>query len=192
LSDGGEAYNAQTAVDAEAQIIVAHDVTQSGGDFGRLVPLIDAIETSLGRRPAQASAYAGFCSEASLAALEARNIDGYVATGRARDVVADTKRGQQGFRSAGSAPPAAKPSRVEAMRAKIKAGWHESPYRLRKQLPKPVFWQIKEAGGFCQFLLRGFENVRAEWAIVCTADTLRKLAQRLIPSAALATAAAPT
>ena len=76
------------------------------------------------------------------------------------------------------------------MRAKIKAGGHESPYRLRKQLPEPVFRQIKKAGGFRQFLLRGFESVRAEWAMVCTAHNLRKLAHRLIPSAASAKAVA--
>ena len=29
-----QAYNAQAAVDGEAQIIVAHDVTQSAGDCG--------------------------------------------------------------------------------------------------------------------------------------------------------------
>jgi hypothetical protein len=80
---------------------------------------------------------------------------------------------------------AATPSRVEAMRAKIKAGGHASPYRLRKQLPEPVFGQIKQARGFRQFLLRGFEKVRAEWAIVCTAHNLLKLAQRWSLSAAL-------
>jgi transposase len=197
-----QAYNAQAAVDAEAQIIVAQHVTQSGGDSGQLVPLIDAIETNLGRKPAQASADAGYCSEANLAALEARDIDGYVAAGRARDAVAgkasaapDTSQPAEpdAAQSAGpdAAQPAAKPSRVDAMRAKIKAGGHQSPYRLRKQLPEPVFGQIKEAHGFRQFLLRGFENVRAEWAMVCTAHNLRKLAHRLIPSAASAKAAAP-
>jgi hypothetical protein len=39
----------------------------------------------------------------------------------------------------GEPTSAATPSRVEAMRAKIKAGGHASPYRLRKQLPEPVF-----------------------------------------------------
>jgi hypothetical protein len=34
------------------------------------------------------------------------------------------------------------------MRAKIKAGGHASPYRLRKQLTEPVFGQIKLAHGF--------------------------------------------
>jgi hypothetical protein len=70
------------------------------------------------------------------------------------------------------------------MRAKIKAGGHASPYRLRKQLPEPVFGQIKQARGFRQFLMRGIDKVRAEWAIVCTAHNLLKLANRWTPSAA--------
>src|SRR5216683_2185586 len=80
-----QAYNAQAAVDAEAQIIVAHDVTQSAVDCAQLVPMTDAIETNLGRKPDQLSADAGYCSEANLEALENRNIDAYVATGRAKD-----------------------------------------------------------------------------------------------------------
>ena len=38
----GQAYNAQAAVDAEAQIIVAHELTQCGSDQGQLVPLVEA------------------------------------------------------------------------------------------------------------------------------------------------------
>ena len=83
-----QAYNAQAAVDGEAQIIVAHDVTQSAGDCGQLIPMTDAIEINLGRKPEQLSADAGYCSEGNLEALENRNIDAYVATGRARDAVA--------------------------------------------------------------------------------------------------------
>src|SRR5277367_4332995 len=170
-----QAYNAQAAVDGEAQIIVAHDVTQSAGDCGQLIPMTDAIEINLGRKPEQLSADAGYCSEANLEALENRNIDAYVATGRARDAVA----GPVEPTAAQLSPePADEPTRVEAMRAKIKAGGHASPYRLRKQLPEPVFGQIKQARGFRQFLLRGFEKVRDEWAIVCTVHNLLKLAQR--------------
>ena len=187
-----QAYNAQAAVDGEAQIIVAHDVTQSAVDSGQLVPMTDAIETNLGRKPEQLSADAGYCSEANLEALENRSIDGYVATGRARDAVAGTVKGE-----AAAAPPepstapepADAPTRVEAMRAKIKAGGHTSPYRLRKQLPEPVFGQIKQARGFRQFLLRGFEKVRGEWAIVCTVHNLLKLAHGRSLSAALPIAA---
>ena len=39
-----QAYNAQAAVDAHAQIIVAQDVTQSAVGCGQLEPMIDAVE----------------------------------------------------------------------------------------------------------------------------------------------------
>jgi len=185
-----QAYNAQAAVDAHAQIIVAQEVTQSAVDCGQLVPLLDAVEANLGRTPEQASADSGYCSESNLEALESRHIDGYVATGRAKDAVADTAKSEvadQSTKAATNSPqPVKAPTRVEAMREKIKAGGHNSPYRLRKQLPEPVFGQIKQARGFRQFLMRGLEKVRAEWAIVCTAHNLLKLAHgRSLPAAKL-------
>ena len=101
----------------------------------------------------------------------------YVATGRARDAVIGTVNG-----NATAPEPARTPTRVEAMRAKLKAGGHTSPYRLRKQLPEPVFGQIKQARGFRQFLMRGLENVRGEWSLICTVHNLLKLAQTRQPS----------
>ena len=178
-----QAYNAQAAVDAQAQIIVAQGVTQQATDKQQLVAMTDAVEANLGKKPAQLSADAGYCSEANLAALESRGIDAYVATGRAKHAVdgatqdAHASRAVEPAGATSSPEPAAPPTRVEAMRAKIKAGGHDSPYRLRKQLPEPVFGQIKQARGFRQFLLRGVENVRAEWAIVCIAHNIQKLAK---------------
>jgi transposase len=180
-----QAFNAQAAVDAEAQIIVAQAVTQEANDKRQLVPMTDAIETNLGRKPEQLSADSGYCSDANIEALETRGIDGYIATGRAKDAAASTAEvSPAGDCPAASPEPAGSaPTRVEAMREKIKAGGHDSPYRLRKQLPEPVFGQIKEARGFRQFLLRGLEEVQAEWSIVCTAHNLLKLAQRRTLSA---------
>jgi hypothetical protein len=155
------ADNAQAAVDAGAQIIVAHELTQCGNDQGQLVPLIEAIENNLGHKPEQASADSGYCSEANLEALEAHGIDGYVAPGRAK-------------------PPTAANGKIggpltQRMRKKIDDGGFEPPSRLRKQVVEPVFGQIKQARGFRQFLLRGVEKVRAEWAIICTTHNLLKL-----------------
>jgi hypothetical protein len=172
----------QAAVDAHAQIIVALDVTQSAVDYSQLVPMTDAIETNLGRKPEQLSADSGYCSETNLEALESRAIDAYVATGRAKDAVAGTAKGEAAKATnatAATIPPHTidAPTRVEAMREKIKAGGHDSPYRLRKQLPEPVFGQIKQGRGFRQFLMRGLEKVRAEWTIICTTHNMLKLAQ---------------
>src|SRR3954471_2580126 len=156
-----QAYNAQAVVDAEAQIIVAHELTQCGNDQGQLVPLIEAIENNLGRKPAQASADSGYCSESNLEALEAHGVDGYVAPGRAKHPIA--ANGKIGG------------PLTQRMRKKIDDGGFETPYRLRKQVVEPVFGQIKQARGFRQFLLRGVEKVRAEWAMICTAHNVLKL-----------------
>jgi transposase len=158
-----QGWNAQAAVDGTAQVIVAHTLTQSMSDQGQLTVLVDAIEANLGARPKEASADAGYCSEANLAALSDRGVAGYIATGRAKHA-ADAKRGAGG-------------PLTQAMRRKLKrAGWR-SRYRLRKQIVEPVFGQIKQARGFRQFLLRGIEKVRAEWALICTAHNLTKLAR---------------
>jgi hypothetical protein len=87
-----QAYNAQAAVDAGAQIIVAHELTQCGSDQGQPVPLVEAIANNLGRKPEQASANSGYCSEANLEALDTRSIDGYVAPGRAKHPTAAKSR----------------------------------------------------------------------------------------------------
>ena len=158
-----QGYNAQAAVDAAAQIIVAHGLTASMSDHGQLVGLIDGIEANLGAKPKEASADSGYLSEANLQALADRDISAYVATGRAKRP-AEVKRNIGGLLT-------------QAMRDKLKrAGWR-SRYRLRKQIVEPVFGQIKQARGFRQFLLRGIEKVQAEWAMICTAHNLVKLAR---------------
>lgn len=48
-------------------------------------------------------------------------------------------------------------------------------YRRRKELPEPVFGIIKEQQGIRRFLLRGLDNVKAEWTMVVTAFNLRTL-----------------
>ena len=163
-----QAYNAQAAVDAGAQVIVHHDVTQSPSDHGQLVPMTDGIETNLGRKPEQVSADNGYCSEANLAALAVREIDDYIAPGRAKHPTKDN--GKVGG------------PLTQAMRKKIDDGGFQTPYRLRKQVVEPVFGQIKQARGFRQFLLRGVCKVRAEWALVCTAHNLCKLFSGLNPA----------
>jgi hypothetical protein len=79
-----QAYNAQAAVDGTAQVIVAHGLTNCQSDQDQLAPRLDDIHAHLGRRPKEASADAGYCSEANFAALAERDITGYVAVARAK------------------------------------------------------------------------------------------------------------
>ena len=159
-----QGYNAEAAVDAKAQVIVAHTLTNSQSDQEQLAVLLDGIEANLGRKPKEASADAGFCSEANLGALAGRGIAGSVAVARDKHPAAAERK------LAGAL--------TKAMQQKLKhAGWR-SRYRLRKQVVEPVFGQIKAARGFRQFLLRGIDKVRAEWAMLCTVHNLLKLARR--------------
>ena len=78
-----QAYDAQAAVDADAQIIVAHRLTNHGSDQDALLPLLDTVQDTTGDMPDEVSADNGFCSEANLAGLVGRTVRGYVAAGRA-------------------------------------------------------------------------------------------------------------
>jgi len=156
-----QAYNAQAAVDATAQVIVAHHLTNNAADQDALAPLLDAVTANTGVTPAEVSADSGYCSEANLADLARRGIRGYVATGRAKHPEGgeDQRRGPL----------------VAAMRQRLRRAGRRSRYRLRKQVVEPVFGQIKGAREFRQFLLRGLEKVKHEWALICTAHNLTKL-----------------
>ncbi len=94
------------------------------------MPLVEAIENNLGRKPEQASADSGYCSEPNLKALVARGIDGYVAPGRAQHPTAAKRKELSG-------------PLTQLMRTKIDDGGFETPYRLRKQVVEPVFGQIQ-------------------------------------------------
>jgi len=131
------------------------------------VPLVDDVRAHLGRKPREISGDAGFASEANLTALKKRRIAGYLAPGRARHGGADAA----GRRRLTKMPL------MSAMAAQLKRTGRRSRYRLRKQVVEPVFGQIKQARGFRQALLRGLDQVRGEWAMICTAHNLLKLAQ---------------
>ena len=162
-----QGYNAQIAVDGAHQIIIAQRLQTSPADGRALKPLLDAAREVLRANPEELSADAGYCSQANLAHLARRRINAYLAPGRAKHGQANAA-GKRRWR---------KGSRVEAMARKLKRAGRRSRYRLRKQIVEPVFGQIKHARGFRQFLLRGLDKVRSEWAMICTAHNLLKLAK---------------
>ncbi len=154
-----QAYNAQIAVDAEAQIILAHRLAGTPSDQAAVVPLVDAVEAHAGAKPREISADAGFCSEANLAAMAERRIKTYVATGRARDPA----RGEAKRRG----------PLVAAMRDKLRRAGRRSRYRLRKQVVEPVFGQIEQARGFRRRLAPSADLGGRRGAAPCCAASRR-------------------
>ena len=157
----GEAGSGDLAAINSAPQDGLHGLDANASDQHQLTPMVDAVEAAMGRKPDQVSADAGYCSDTNLAAMEERAIDAYIAAGRAKHPTDGEGGGK----------------RVAAMREKIRAGGHDTPYRMRKQLPEPVFGQIKQARGFRQFLMRGLDKVAHEWGLVCLAHNMLKLAQ---------------
>jgi transposase len=161
-----QGYNAQAAVDSKAQIIVAAEVTQETTDNGQLLPMLDQVKQNMGRKPDSASADAGYWSEANVTDESVAGIDLHIATGRdKREPAIETV----------SEPPPVQATAKEAMRHKLRTEAGRSIYKMRKAIVEPVFGQIKEQRGFRRFSLRGVENVRCEWKLVCLASNLLKL-----------------
>src|SRR5262245_15832021 len=157
-------YNAQIAVDGAAQIIVAQTLQTNPADRGALKPLLRELRRVCKANPKEVSADSGYCSEANLTHLARRRIGAFLATGRAGH---PGKAGRE------------KGNRIAAMALKLRLGGLRSRYRLRKQIVEPVLGQIKHARGFRQFLLRGFAQVKCEWAMICTVHNLLKLHKAL-------------
>jgi transposase len=167
-SDGFiQGYNAQVAVDAEAQIIVAQHVTPAAPDVQQLPVVVEAIIAALRRHPKQVLADAGYWSEANVALLERKKMATYIATKR-----------QKHSAPLGPAPRGRPPKDLtvrDRMERKLRTVTGRAIYACRKKIVEPVFGQIKHARGFRQFLRRGLRNVGEEWALLCTAHNLLKL-----------------
>jgi len=162
-----QAYNAQAAVDSAHQVIVAAEVTNKPADRGQAEPMMDMVKTNTGRLPRQMSTDAGYFSSNSVKNLTAQGIDVYMPPDK------------MGHRL--TLPPAPRGpipkglSIVDRMRRKLRTKKGKERYGLRKELPEPVFGQIKQARGFRQFLLRGNDKVSSEWNLICTGHNLFKL-----------------
>jgi transposase len=74
-------------------------------------------------------------------------------------------------------PQRAARERQRAKRAAPAGRWR---LRQRKAIIEPVFAAIKQAMGFRRWTVRGLENVRTQWALLCTAFNLKKLYQHWV------------
>ena len=61
-----QGYNAQAAVDADSQVIVARTLTNNASDQQQLAPIVAQIKQNTKRQAQELSADAGYCSEDNL------------------------------------------------------------------------------------------------------------------------------
>ena len=168
--------HAQARVDGAYQIIVACDVTDASKDTQQAEPVAQATLANLAQagieRPKEASGTTqaipatldnGYYSAAAVEALETLGFDPYIATERQRHHVPQAEA------------PETPITVQERMAAKVRTPEGKALYARRKVIVEPVFGQIKEARGFRRFLLRGLENIRGEWRLVCLTHNLLKM-----------------
>ena len=161
-----QAYNVQIAVD-ERQLIVGQFVTQETNDKKQLLPMITTIAQQSGMTPPQLLADAGYCSDANVTAIADTPIDAYISPRK-------PKHGERpGPCPRGPLPKTA--TIVDRMSRKLHTKAGAAVYAARKGIVEPVFGPIKQARGFRQFLLRGFEKVQGEWSLGCTTHNILKL-----------------
>jgi transposase len=168
--------NAQASVDAAHQIIVACDVTAEANDKRQAEPMAQLTVAYLEQagivppkdatgaaQKIPATSDSGYYSAGAAAAVEQLGFDPYMATERQRR----------------HAPEAESPDRLataqERMAAKVRTPEGRAVYARRKVIVEPVFGQIKEGRGFRRFLLRGLDNIRGEWRLVCVTHNLLKI-----------------
>jgi len=157
----GLCYNGQLAVDRDFQLIVENKLTANCTDNSELLDVLTGVEDNLEKRPEAVLADAGYRDEARFQVLEQRHIDGYIALRRKHkdpDEI-DAKR-----------LPA-----TGRMAEKLAGANGQARYAERKWISEAVNGWIKRILGFRQFSVRGLNNTRGEWDLVCLATNLRRM-----------------
>src|SRR5476651_1339903 len=173
VAGGGfeQCYNAQAVVAEGSLLVVAGDVVQAANDKQQLEPMLNqvvALPEVLGKAETQL-ADNGYFSATNVAACEAVAVQPLIAMGR------EAHHPSLSERFADAPPPPKDPTAVEAMAYRLATPEGKKLYRLRKQMPEPVFGIIKSVLGFRQFLLRGIDKVRGEWSLVTMAWNLKRM-----------------
>src|ERR1700733_9397228 len=173
VAGGGfeQCYNAQAVVAEGSLLVVAVDVVQAANDKQQLEPMLNqvvALPEVLGKVETLL-ADNGYFSAANVAACEAAAVQPLIAMGR------EAHHPSLSERFAAAPPPPKDPTPVEAMAHRLATPEGKKLYRLRKQMPEPMFGIIKSVLGFRQFLLRGLDKVRGEWSLVTMAWNLKRM-----------------
>jgi transposase len=167
-----QGYNAQAGVTTDGQFIVYADVVQDTNDKKLVKPAVDALSdlpADLGKVEALLGD-AGYFSRENTEFCEAAEITPYLAM--KRDAHHTWLEAQLAESKEAPGPDADALARM-AHRLQSKEG--REIYGKRKSSVEPTFGIQKSVMGFRAFFLRGLENVRAEWNLVCTAYNLRHM-----------------
>jgi len=163
-----QGYNAQAAVDAETQIIVAADLTNVAPDVGHLPDLIDQVRRNIGRLPKRVLADAGYYSEANVKDIERQRCEPLIPPERISHMQWRTTKAPKGRIPKNL-------STKQRMIRKLHTKRGKELYKRRETSVEPIFGQIKWNRNLRQISFRGLANAKASWLFECAVHNLIKM-----------------
>ena len=146
------AYNVQLGTDTETQIITGVDVTNSGGDQGKMAPMVDQHEERYGQTPEEMLVDGGYVKKDDITNVSEPNgqttVYAPVQTPKKKDV--DPHRPRKGDSPA-----------VAAWRERMATEEAKAIYKERASTAECVNAIMRNRGGLYQFRVRGRPKVLA-------------------------------
>jgi len=151
MPDGGyrPAFNVELATEPGSQVIAGVEVTNSGGDFGQMVPMADQLEERYGRVPGELLVDGGFAKKADIDQLGQRGVKVYA------PVQAPKTESRSAYE-----PHARDSAAVAEWRARMGTPEGRGIYKERAATAECVNAAARNRGLY-QFLVRGLPKVRA-------------------------------
>jgi IS5 family transposase len=151
MGDGGfrPAYNVQLATDTQTQVITGVDVTNSGGDFGKLAPMADQHEARYQERPKEMLVDGGFAKKEDIETVEQAGSTVYAPVPASKDPERDTHT-----------PRSDDPPEVAAWRQRMATPEAKEIYKERASTAECVNAQARNRGLY-QVRVRGLPKVKA-------------------------------
>jgi transposase len=178
MGDGGfrPAYNVQMVTDTQSGIILAMDVTNEGSDAGQMKPMMEEIQTNLGKAPDKVLTDGGFSTIADIEATEQGGTTVYTPV---KEEAKQKAAGKDPF-----VPKQGDSPVIANWRIRMGTVAAKELYKLRPATAELSNARLRNQGIY-QFGVRGLAKVKAVlWWHVLAVNLLRAVALRAAAVAA--------
>jgi transposase len=164
----GVGYNVQIAT--ENQLIVGYGVFQRPNDNHLLIPMVDEVESNLGKMPEAIIADKGYCSQENYQYAENRGIKAAIPPQTYDYDIAARHRGNYRY-SKNLGYERLKVKMLDFLESEEGKGLMDR----RKHDVEPTFGDVKHNMGFRKLLLRLMPKAATETGLVCLAHNIKKM-----------------
>jgi transposase len=165
MSDGGyrPAFNIQLATETQTQIITGVEVTNSGGDQGKLAPMVEQHDERYQDQPKEMLVDGGFVKKEDIEKVEKAGTTVYAPVPASKDPERDPHT-----------PRPDDPPEVAAWRQRMATPEAKEIYKERASTAECVNAQVRNRGLY-QFRVRGLQKVKAVVLLYVLAHNLLRI-----------------